>query len=60
MDIHGVIVLSQQVIKEQEQTDEVNGKMDQSNGKKVPVLTISLRPGKDLQSTCVCVGIYLL
>ncbi|XP_041802233.1 DNA endonuclease RBBP8 isoform X2 [Chelmon rostratus] len=33
-----------EVIKEQEQTDEVNGKMDQSNGKKVPVLTISLRP----------------
>ncbi|XP_076597680.1 uncharacterized protein rbbp8l isoform X2 [Chaetodon auriga] len=35
---------SKQVIKEQEQIDEVNGKTDQSNGKKVPVLTISLRP----------------
>ncbi|XP_070825163.1 DNA endonuclease RBBP8 isoform X6 [Chaetodon trifascialis] len=33
-----------QVIKEQEQVDEANGKTDQSNGKKVPVLTISLRP----------------
>lgn len=33
-----------QVIKEQEQTEEVNGKTDQSHGKKVPVLTISLRP----------------
>ncbi|XP_023129081.2 RBBP8 N-terminal-like protein isoform X2 [Amphiprion ocellaris] len=30
--------------KEQEQNEEVNGKTDQSNGKKVPVLTISLRP----------------
>ncbi|XP_008294345.1 RBBP8 N-terminal-like protein isoform X2 [Stegastes partitus] len=27
-----------------EQNEEVNGKTDQSNGKKVPVLTISLRP----------------
>ncbi|XP_074499321.1 uncharacterized protein rbbp8l [Sebastes fasciatus] len=32
------------VIKEQEQKEEVNGNTDQSNGKKVPVLTISLRP----------------
>lgn len=30
--------------KEQEQKEEVNGKPEQSNGKKVPVLTISLRP----------------
>ncbi len=41
-------VLSQQVIKEQEQKEEVNGTTDQSDGKKVPVLTISLRPGKEL------------
>ncbi|XP_040919953.1 RBBP8 N-terminal-like protein isoform X3 [Toxotes jaculatrix] len=33
-----------QVVKDQEQTEEVNGKTDQSNEKKVPVLTISLRP----------------
>ncbi|XP_018534740.1 nucleoprotein TPR isoform X3 [Lates calcarifer] len=33
-----------QVIKDQEQKEEVNGKADQSNEKKVPVLTISLRP----------------
>lgn len=32
------------VIKEQEQKEEVNGKTDQGNEKKVPVLTISLRP----------------
>ncbi|XP_056278672.1 uncharacterized protein rbbp8l isoform X2 [Pseudoliparis swirei] len=32
------------VIKEPEQKEEGNGKTDQSNGKKVPVLTISLRP----------------
>ncbi|XP_031732786.1 uncharacterized protein rbbp8l isoform X1 [Anarrhichthys ocellatus] len=32
------------VIKEQEQKEEVNGKTDQCNGKKVPILTISLRP----------------
>eukprot|EP00064_Thunnus_orientalis_P015744 superscaffoldBa00002980_g15802 len=32
------------VIKEQEKKEEMNGKTDQSNGKKVPVLTISLRP----------------
>ncbi|XP_034392165.1 RBBP8 N-terminal-like protein [Cyclopterus lumpus] len=32
------------IIKEQEQKEEGNGKTDQSNGKKVPVLTISLRP----------------
>ncbi|XP_069025344.1 RBBP8 N-terminal-like protein isoform X2 [Embiotoca jacksoni] len=34
----------QQDVKEQEKKEEVNGKTDQSNGKKVPVLTISLRP----------------
>ncbi|XP_049436293.1 DNA endonuclease RBBP8 isoform X2 [Epinephelus fuscoguttatus] len=33
-----------QVMDEQEQEEEVNEKTDQSNGKKVPVLTISLRP----------------
>ncbi|XP_078110392.1 uncharacterized protein rbbp8l isoform X3 [Sander vitreus] len=33
------------VIKEQEQKEEANGKTDQcGNGKKVPVLTVSLRP----------------
>ncbi|XP_038579027.1 RBBP8 N-terminal-like protein isoform X4 [Micropterus salmoides] len=31
-------------VKEQEQKEEVNGKTDQNNRKKVPVLTISLRP----------------
>ncbi|XP_071774825.1 uncharacterized protein rbbp8l [Centroberyx gerrardi] len=30
--------------EEQEQKEEANGKADQTNGKKVPVLTISLRP----------------
>lgn len=59
--IHGLMVLSQQVIKEQEQKEEVNGKTDQSSEKKVPVLTISLRPGK-LRFLCLCVlaSIYLL
>ncbi|KAM7410785.1 hypothetical protein PAMA_020970 [Pampus argenteus] len=33
-----------QVIKEQEKKEEVNGKTEQSDEKKVPVLTISLRP----------------
>ncbi|XP_023257667.1 DNA endonuclease RBBP8-like isoform X3 [Seriola lalandi dorsalis] len=33
-----------QVTKDQEQKEEVNGKTDQSSEKKVPVLTISLRP----------------
>ncbi|XP_034445522.1 RBBP8 N-terminal-like protein isoform X1 [Hippoglossus hippoglossus] len=33
-----------QVIKDEEQKEEVNGKTDQTNEKKVPVLTISLRP----------------
>ncbi|XP_036958704.1 uncharacterized protein rbbp8l isoform X4 [Acanthopagrus latus] len=33
-----------EVIKDEEQKEEVNGKTDQSNGKKVPVLTISLHP----------------
>ncbi|XP_054466011.1 uncharacterized protein rbbp8l [Anoplopoma fimbria] len=32
------------VVKGQEQKEEVNGKIDQSDLKKVPVLTISLRP----------------
>jgi len=41
------MVSSQQVIKEPEQKEEGNGKTDQSNGKKVPVLTISLRPGEE-------------
>lgn len=50
-----MMVSSQQEIKEQEQKEEVNGKTDQSNGKKVPVLMISLRPGKELRFICVCV-----
>ncbi|KAL6120077.1 rbbp8nl [Pungitius sinensis] len=33
-----------QVVKEQEKKEEVNEKTDQCNGKKVPILTISLRP----------------
>ncbi|XP_026189116.1 DNA endonuclease RBBP8 isoform X3 [Mastacembelus armatus] len=33
-----------QVIKEQEEKEELNGMTSQSNDKKVPVLTISLRP----------------
>ncbi|XP_044068007.1 DNA endonuclease RBBP8 isoform X5 [Siniperca chuatsi] len=33
-----------QVIKEQQQKEEVNGETNQNNDKKVPVLTISLRP----------------
>ncbi|XP_047447536.1 RBBP8 N-terminal-like protein isoform X2 [Mugil cephalus] len=32
------------MVQDQEQKEEVNGKTEQSNGKKVPVLTISLRP----------------
>lgn len=43
---HGTMILPQQVISKQEKKEEVNGKIDQNNGKKVPVLTISLRPGK--------------
>lgn len=43
------------MIKEQEQKEEVNGKTDQSNRKKVPVLTISLRPGKELRFIYVSV-----
>ncbi|KAM9350302.1 uncharacterized protein rbbp8l [Symphorus nematophorus] len=39
-----------QVVKEQEIKEEVNGNTDQSNGKKVPVLTISLRPVVVLES----------
>lgn len=59
--IHGMMVSSQQVIKEQEQKEEVNGNTDQSNGKKVPVLTISLRPGEELRfiHVCVCVHPYM-
>lgn len=49
-----MMVLSQQVIKEQEQKEEVNGKTD---GKKVPILTISLRPGKELKY-CDCIYVY--
>lgn len=47
-------MLSLQEVKDEEQKEEVNGKMEQSNGKKVPVLTISLRPGKEhlLFSNC--------
>lgn len=53
-----MMVLSQQVIKEQEQKEEVNGKTD---GKKVPILTISLRPGKELKyCDCVCLHLCLL
>uniref|UniRef100_A0AAZ1X612 DNA endonuclease Ctp1 N-terminal domain-containing protein n=1 Tax=Oreochromis aureus TaxID=47969 RepID=A0AAZ1X612_OREAU len=33
-----------QVDKEQDQKEEVNGKTDESKGKKVPILTLSLRP----------------
>ncbi|XP_038128467.1 RBBP8 N-terminal-like protein isoform X2 [Cyprinodon tularosa] len=33
-----------QEVKEQEQVEESTGKTEQSNGKKVPVLTLSLRP----------------
>lgn len=40
-----------QVSKEQEQK-EVNGLKEQSSDKKVPVLTISLCPGKD-KRTCL-------
>ncbi|XP_026224648.1 uncharacterized protein rbbp8l isoform X2 [Anabas testudineus] len=36
--------IHKQVIKEHEHKEEVNGKTGQSNDKKVPVLTISLRP----------------
>ncbi|XP_028266756.1 DNA endonuclease RBBP8 isoform X2 [Parambassis ranga] len=35
---------NKQAAKEQEHKEEVNGKTDQGNEKKVPVLTISLRP----------------
>lgn len=59
--IHGLMVLSQQVIKEQEQKEEVNGKTDQSSEKKVPVLTITLRPGRlRFVFLCVLASIYLL
>ena len=59
--IYSMMVSSQQAIKDQEQKDEVNGKTEQNNEKKVPVLTISLRPGKELGFICMsfCV-IYLL
>ncbi|XP_041860686.1 uncharacterized protein rbbp8l isoform X2 [Melanotaenia boesemani] len=33
-----------EAVREQEQREEVSGKTDQSNGRKVPVLTLSLRP----------------
>ncbi|XP_026010154.1 uncharacterized protein rbbp8l isoform X2 [Astatotilapia calliptera] len=32
------------VVREQDQKEEVNGKTDESKGKKVPILTLSLRP----------------
>lgn len=56
-----MMVLSQQVkeVKEQEQKEEVNGKTDQNNRKKVPVLTISLRPGKELGFMCICLCTYI-
>ncbi|KAF3859795.1 hypothetical protein F7725_000050, partial [Dissostichus mawsoni] len=38
------------VFKEDDQKEELNGKTDQSNEKKVPVLTISLRPVVVLES----------
>lgn len=57
---YSMMVSSQQVIKDQEQKEEVNGKADQSNEKKVPVLTISLRPGKEFRFLCICASIYLL
>ena len=50
-----MMVSSQQVIKDEEQKEEVNGKTDQTNEKKVPVLTISLRPGEELWFSCVWV-----
>lgn len=43
-----MMILSKQVIKEQEQKEEVNRKTGQSNEKKVPVFTLSLRPGNEL------------
>lgn len=39
------MVLSQQVVKDQELKKEANMKMEQGSEKKVPLLTISLRPG---------------
>ena len=54
-----MMVLSQQVVKEQEVKEEVNGNTDQNNGRKVPVLTISLRPGKELTFMCL-LSIHLL
>lgn len=49
-------------VKQQEEEasseEEVNGKAEQGAEKKVPVLTISLRPGNELVP--VCVGIHLL
>lgn len=50
-----MMVSSQQAIKDQEQKEEMNGKTEQSNEKKVPVLTISLRPGKELRFICIFV-----
>lgn len=47
--IYILMVSSQQVITDKEQKEAVNGNTDQSNEKKVPVLTISLRPGKELR-----------
>lgn len=47
-----IMVLIQQIVKEQKQKEEVNGKADQSSEEKVPVLTISLRPGK-LRFVCL-------
>lgn len=39
-------------VKDQDKKEEANDKTEQSNGKKVPVLTLSLRPGKDYENVC--------
>lgn len=44
------------VLSQQEQKEEVNGKGD--DRKKVPVLTLSLCPGKTLVCVCVCYNLY--
>lgn len=55
-----IMVLIQQIVKEQKQKEEVNGKADQSGEEKVPVLTISLRPGKlKFVRLCVCIPVCL-
>lgn len=55
------MVLIQQIVKEQKQKEEVNGKADQSSEEKVPILTISLRPGKlTFVWLCVCIPVFLV